>query len=176
MTYTPRPGDIGLTEITGAGGAAIKIAQWLNGTGWNRVQHAYVVTANHNGRILIAEAMPGGAREVDQWHRYNRWLICPDEYRTAVARAAQEFADRKTPYSWLDYVSLDAHRLHVPAPHLRSFIRASGHMICSQAADYCAMKGGWHLFNDGRWEGDVTPGDLNKLWAKWIKDGSGRAA
>jgi hypothetical protein len=36
-------------------------------------------------------------------------------------------------------------------------------MICSQLADEAAMRGGWHLFSDGRIPQDVTPGDLWKL-------------
>jgi hypothetical protein len=37
-------------------------------------------------------------------------------------------------------------------------------MICSQLADTAAAEGGWHLFEDGRWPGDVTPGDLYRLY------------
>lgn len=68
------------------------------------------------------------------------------------------------PYSVADYFALAAHRLHIPAPHLKRYVRSSGHMICSQLADAAAAEGGWHLFEDGRWPGDVTPGDLYRLY------------
>ena len=168
MTYQPRPGDIGLTQISGAGGKAIRLAQWLNGDGFKDFEHAFVVTSvGSDGTVWIVEAMPGGAEHVANWHSAPKvhYLRCPDQYRTGVARAALDCANRKVPYSIADYFSLAAHRLHIPAPHLRSYIRSRGHMMCSQLADYCALKGGWHLFEDGRWEGDVTPADLENLYA-----------
>lgn len=165
--YEPRPGDIGLTQISGWG-VLIRLGQWLNGSGFADYEHAFVVTEYRNGLTRpdpwIVEAMPGGAQHVKNWHdlRRTRWLICPDEYRDAVAASARGFVD--VPYSVADYFVLAAHRLHIPAPHLKRFVRDSGHMICSQLADAAAAEGGWHLFKDGRWPGDVTPGDLNALW------------
>lgn len=170
--YRPRPGDIGLTTISGWGGAAIRLGQWLNGDGFSSREHAYVVTAvRSDGTARIVEAMPGGAQNVDNWHTDNRWLVCPDPYREAVAAVALRCVGR--PYAWTDYMALALHRFHIPTPHLKDYIQSSGHMICSQLADYAANQGGWHLFDDGRWEGDVTPGDLNKLWVKHyaLKDG-----
>lgn len=164
--YAPRPGDIGLTQVSGWGGRAIRAAQWLNGDGYADFEHAFTVTSvDADGTVWIVEAMPGGAQHVANWHdpERTRWLVCPDEYRDAVAGTALRFAERKVPYSVLDYDSLALRRLHVPAPGLRGYIRSSGHMICSQMADRAAMLGGWHLFADGRWEGDVTPGDLSML-------------
>jgi hypothetical protein len=38
------------------------------------------------------------------------------------------------------------------------------HMICSQLADETALRGGWHLFDDGRWPGYVPPCDLYRLY------------
>jgi hypothetical protein len=163
-SYTPRPGDLGITVITGWG-VAIRAAQWLNGDGFADFEHAYTVTeVDPDGTVWILEAMPGGAQHVRNWHPADRtvYLRCPDEYRTAVAAAARSFEG--VPYSVADYFSLAAHRLHIPAPHLRAYIRSSGHMICSQLVDRAATDGGWHLFEDGRWEGDVTPGDLYGLY------------
>ena len=163
MTYRPQPGDIGLTQITGAGGKAIRLAQWLNGTGRADIEHAFVVTEYRQGLPevpWIVEAMPGGARHVKNWHLGpgTVYLRCPEEHRAAVAEAARGYVG--VPYSAADYLSLAAHRFHIPAPHLRRYIKSSGHMICSQLADRAALDGGWHLFTDGRWEGDVTPHDL----------------
>ena len=168
--YRPRPGDIGLTQISGWGGKAIRLGQWLNGDGFADYEHAFVYVGQ--GRSLnseahmIVEAMPRGAHMTENWHdpSRTRWLVCPDLLRSAVVRSAGGFVG--VPYSVADYVALAAHRLHVPAPHLRRYVRDSGHMICSQLADAAAAEGGWHLFRDNRWPGDVTPGDLTALWWK----------
>lgn len=163
--YQPKPGDIGLTQISGAGGKAIRIAQWLNGEGWADFQHAFMVTeVDDRGDIHIVEAMPGGAQHVANWHdpARTRWLICPDKYRDAVAASARGFIG--VGYSAADYVALAAHRFHIPAPHLERYIKDSGHMICSQLVDAAAAEGGWHLFDDNRWPGYVTPLSLNRLW------------
>jgi hypothetical protein len=108
--------------------------------------------------------MPQGARRIKNWHEDVVYLRCPEEYREHVADAAIQFAIDKTPYSELDYVAQAAHRLHIPAPHLKNYIESSGHLICSQLADKAAERGGWHLFNDKRWPGYVPPCDLYKLY------------
>lgn len=164
MTYQPQPGDIGLTVITGWG-RLIRLGQWLNGDGFADFEHAFVVTdLDSGGAPWIVEAMPGGAQYVRNWHPADRtvYLRCPAEYREAVAASARGF--RGVPYSVADYFALAAHRLHIPAPHLKRYVRDSGHMICSQLADAAAAEGGWHLFADKRWHGDVTPGDLYRLY------------
>ncbi len=159
--YDPGPGDIGMVRMRGWGGKAIRIGQWLNGDGFENYQHAYVVTEKRR----VIEAMPGGAilsplSKYDGLHPV--YLRCPDEYRSAVASAAMALRD--VPYSDADYVALAAHRFHIPAPHLKRYISSSGHLICSQLADHAAAIGGWHLFADQRWEGDVTPLDLVRLY------------
>jgi hypothetical protein len=162
MTYKPQPGDIGLTTISGLGGRAIRLGQWLNGDGFKKYAHAYVVSEIRDDGPWIVEAMPGGARHVRNWHTDAVYLRCPEGLGAAVASAARGYVG--VPYSVADYVALAAHRLHIPAPHLKRYVRDSGHMICSQLADQAAADGGWHLFRDGRWPGDVTPGDLTRLY------------
>lgn len=158
--YIPQPGDIGITRISGAGGLGIRIGQWLNGDGFADYEHAFVCTSPGT----IVEAMPNGAREIMDWHKPSEtvYLSCPPVYRTAVAEAAHSLVG--TPYSFADYAALAAHRFHIPTPHLKRYIETSGHAICSQLADLAAQRGGWHLFSDGRWSGDVTPGDLFRLY------------
>jgi hypothetical protein len=159
----PRPGDIGLTSIDGEVGRLIRLGQWLNGTGFNAYQHAFVVVSESETPVIV-EAEPDRARLAPLSQYDGRgvvYLRCPAERRRAVAEAARSLLG--TPYSFLDYASLAARRLHIPAPHLRAYIAGSGHMICSQLADEAAQRGGWHLFDDGRWPGDVTPGDLYRL-------------
>lgn len=176
MTYSPKPGDIGLTSISGWGGRGIRAAQKLVGCGWSDPQHAYVVTSvDADGTVWIVEAMPEGARHVKNWHTDVVYLRCPDRYRSAVAAAALKLAEKKTPYSWLDYTAVGTHRIHLPVPGLKHYIETSGHMMCSQLADRAAHLGGWQLFDDGRWEGYVPPCDLNVLYvaqrAQRIKSG-----
>jgi len=167
MTYRPEPGDIGLTTISGHVGRMVRVGQWMLGDGFGKVQHAFVVTGYRQGlpkTPWIVEAMPGGARHVKNWHTDVHYLRCPEKYREAVATCAVGYTG--VPYSMADYFSLAAHRLHIPAPHLRSYIRTSKHQICSQLADAAADNGGWHLFDDGRWPGDITPMDLENLYQK----------
>lgn len=161
--YTPQPGDIGLVHMPGAVGKLIRFGQWLNSDGFADYEHAFVYVGEADFEPdRIIEAMPGGAL-LSPLDIYDQvlWLKCPAEFRTGVAAAALSL--RGVPYSFLDYASLAAHRLHIPAPHLRAYIRSSGHLICSQLADRAALLGGWKIFDDGRWEGDVTPGDLVRL-------------
>lgn len=171
-TYTPQPGDIGLTTIHGPVGWGIGAAQtveaWaqrlFRGAGQAaRYRHAYVVLTN--GQIIEAE--PGGARIRDV-HEYDGaglptvYLRCPDQYRAGVASAARGL--EAVPYSFLDYQAITLHDLHVPAPGLRDYIGDTGHMVCSQLADEAARRGGWHLFTDDRWPGYVSPAALYRLY------------
>jgi hypothetical protein len=165
--YRPRPGDIGITQISDWGGRVIRALQWANGCGFADYEHAFGVTSvDEGGLAQIVEAMPEGAHQVSNWHdpARTRWLICPEEYREAMTAMLRRQATRKVKYSFADYGALGLHRLHIPAPHLRRFIESGGHQICSQLVDYCADKAGWHLFKDNRWPGYVPPCDLNALW------------
>lgn len=155
--YEPNPGDIGVTQVEGDVGRLIRFGQWLNGDGFADYEHAFV----YLGQGQIAEAEPGGAR-IAELTEYNRrtvvWLRCPPQHREAAAAAARSLIG--TPYSFLDYAAIAAHRLHLPIPWLRGYVRSSKHLICSQLADRAAALGGWHLFADGRWDGYVTPEDI----------------
>jgi len=158
--YIPQLGDIGLVRITGAGGFLIRVAQWLNGDGFADLEHAFVAVGDGE----LVEAEPGGAR-VRPLSQYGGmgvvWLRCPPQYGPAVAAAAR--AMNGVGYSWLDYIALAAHRLHVPVPGLKTYIGSTGHEMCSALADEAASQGGWELFDDQRWEGYVTPGALRRL-------------
>ncbi len=157
---TAAPGDIGLVSIRGHLGLFIRIGQWLCGDGWGHYEHAFVYVGN--GRVV--EAMPSGAR-VAPITRYAGmlvlWLRCPPVLGQGVAAAAVTFVS--TPYSFADYLAIALHRLRIPTPFLRRYIEWSGRLICSQLADRAAEYGGWHLFDDGRWHGYVTPGALRRL-------------
>lgn len=157
----PEPGTIGLTQISGEVGRGIEFGQWLNGEGFERWEHAFVLLPGD----LILEAEPGGARIVPLHYSDVYW--CRGLYRllppktpaqdAALNQVAQQF--KGVPYSFLDYGALAAHRLHIPVPGLRDFIKDSGHEICSQMADDFYLRLGAHIFTD-RWTGDVTPASL----------------
>lgn len=166
VLYEPQPGDIGLVPMSGKGGRGIKVGQWLAGDGWTDYQHAFVYVGAAGDRYQgqwVIEAMPGGAR-LARFDRYDVgrivWLRCPPAYRAAVAAVAATYIG--VPYSFADYGALALHRFRIPAPHLRRFIDSRKSMICSQLCDRAAARGGWHIFDDGRWSGYVTPGDLGK--------------
>jgi hypothetical protein len=158
----PGAGWIGLVRIRGVAGAGIRAAQWANGDGYADYEHAFGMV---DERTLL-EAEPGGSR-LRPLSQYGGepivWLRCPDGLAQSVAVKFRKLVD--IPYSFLDYDALALHRLHVPAPGLRAYIRDSGHAICSQLVDEGARRGGWQLFDDQRWEGYVTPGALRKLAA-----------
>lgn len=170
--YVPRPGDIGLVTMAGHVGRLIRVGQWLNGDGYARYEHAFVFVGD--GEII--EAMPGGAL-LSRLARYDDqeilWLKCPREYGASVAAVARRYGPqfdeagklirKGIPYSVADYAALALHRFKIPTPLLKRYIERSKSMICSQLADRAAELGGWRIFDDGRWHGDVTPGDLTRV-------------
>jgi hypothetical protein len=152
----PKPGDFGLVAIRGNVGKLIRFGQWLNGDGFGDYQHAVLVL--DNGELIEAE--PGGARirPVSEYDGTN--VIWSDWPLTDAERAAIVAAGRSlegVPYSFLDYLALAAHRLHIWLPWLRKYIASTGDDICSQLVDLGYQLGGKEMFADGRWAGYVTP-------------------
>lgn len=161
----PRPGDILLTTISGPVGKLIPFGEWLNGDGFGVYAHAGIVLSaqptqtGYEGTIL--EAQPGGARitRLSTYDGHGTVYVSPlgltDAQRLRIRQEAHKYVD--VPYSFLDYAALGAHRLHVPAPGLRTYIESTGHMLCSQLVDRIYLDAGVHLFRDERWAGYVTP-------------------
>lgn len=161
---SPLPGDFGLTSIPGPVGWLIRLGQMLAGAGAVDIEHAFLYVGD--GRII--EAAPGGAVETDLAEyadRPVRWstgrIELTDAQRTAIVAAAR--ASIGTPYSFVDYLAIAAHRFHLPLPGLRAYVASSGHRICSQAVDAEYLAAGVHLFRDNRWEGYVMPASLDQL-------------
>jgi cell wall-associated NlpC family hydrolase len=155
-------GDFGVSHMGGQAGKLIRFGQWLNGSGFSDYEHAFIYVGN--GKVIEAE--PAGARLAT--FNYGGVLWSSDKVkidsplrRLAIVTLAHSYAG--TPYSWADYFALATHRLHIPAPGLKSYVSTSGHMICSQLVDRCYQDAGIQLFDDGRWNGYVTPGDLAQL-------------
>lgn len=163
----PQAADFFLGPISGIGGLAIKIGQWANGDGFVKIQHAGIYLGD--GKTI--EAMPGGAIEgeiarfdLDSLVWSTGLFDLTAEQRELICYFAKQ--DKGVGYSDLDYFALAAHRFHIPAPGLQHYIMTSGHMICSQLVDREYARAGVKLFDDGRWDGDVTPADLYKLLAQ----------
>lgn len=166
----PRAGDFGLVKINGEIGRLIRFGQFLDGVGFEDYEHAFVYIGN--GQIVEAE--PGGAHisPLSKFHGADViWstghISLTDEQRAKICARALAFTTanggKGVPYSALDYAALTAHRLHIWAPFLKSYIESGGHVICSQLVDICYQAGDVELFKDGRWPGFVTPGDLYGL-------------
>lgn len=179
----PEPGDLCVVNTLNPASSAVQLMEWLSGkkfSQWNHVCTCTRIEARPPGmyrdgmgsqQIWVAEAEASGAVEVP-WHYGN----VPHQWSTGVLPTSQAVADAAirytqpgpwgpngVPYSWLDYAAIAAHRWHVPALGLRSYIESTMHMMCSQMADRCKSDGGVQLFDDGRWEGYVAPDDLGAL-------------
>lgn len=156
------PGRIGLTQIHGRVGLGIRVGQFLNGSGFEDFEHAYMDLGDGTG----IEAEPGGARifPLDKYDpKHVHWCDgiyarTPMQFRNAIAAEARKL--EHVPYSFLDYDALVLHRLGLDAKFLKHYIEDSGHLICSQLVDLASTRGGHQIFTDGRWSGFVTPGDL----------------
>ncbi|ANZ20884.1 hypothetical protein ACH4YO_28185 [Streptomyces noursei] len=166
MKHTqPLPGDIGLTQISGVTGRLIRFGQWINGDGFADYEHTFLVLPGE--RLLEAE--PGGARirSLSEYDGSDVLYVCPkqltEQQREKICVAADRYVG--VPYSFLDYLAIATHRLHVPVPGLRRYVASTRHMICSQLVDQSYQDADVHLFSDGRWPGYVTPMALYTLLA-----------
>jgi hypothetical protein len=169
-------------------GRVIEFGQWLNGDGFRPYEHSLFYAGlldrtparwaapDSEGKFgpghYVIEADPGGAR-------YRKLSCAPQDYPGALwSTLAVRLNDAQresvcfwmrhylgTPYAWLDYGALAAHRLRLhPADNmLRKRIASTGHMICSQYIDQCLLKAGYHLFTDNRWPGFADPLALANL-------------
>jgi hypothetical protein len=167
--HKPKPGTIGLAKIGGALGAAIRFGQGMSGdlSMWT---HAFVVVDDER----VIEAQPGGARwaSLDHYLQPGQAVFLVGWYELNDSQIAglQHEANRLigTPYSFLDYLSLAALGVGIKLPLTRKRIASSGHLICSQLADYLLAYVNVPLFDDGRLPMDVTPGDLHIRWTEAV--------
>ncbi|MFD4858402.1 C40 family peptidase [Streptomyces atratus] len=161
-SFTPQPGDFGLTQIDGAVGWMVKVGQWLNGDGFHDWQHAFIYVGD--GQII--ESAPGGARgallsqymveDTVVWSS-GAFDLTEDQREDIVFSATRYLG---TPYSAATYFSLATARLGIRPRWLKNLVSDTNAMICSQYVDQCYHDAGVRLFTDGRIPGDVTPGDL----------------
>lgn len=181
----PEPGDLFVASAGGGLGVAIKAGEILDGDpvralAWAlsgrpspapgveepwAYEHAGIYIGNHT----IVQAQPGGAdavavRDWQLGRKYVLWSTGVFDLTTAqrnlITGAASRAAETHIPYSIADYLALTAHKLGLGTKALQDYIADSGHMICSQLDDWCYQQGSVQIFNDGRWNGFVTPADL----------------
>jgi len=158
--YQPQPGDFFLVQIHGRPALSIGVGQALTGD-WSRFWHAGIV--GYNGQTYAAH--PGGASATplaevmaDRPLAFSRFDLTDTQRAAIVAAAARRVG---TPYSFLCYLSIALITFHVRPKWLLDYVKGTGHMICSQYVDQCYYDAGVNLFDDGRFPGDVTPGDLH---------------
>lgn len=150
------PGDVGFSTIGGAVGIIPNIGQAILNDGC-RYSHTYI----HIGGGMVLEAMPGGARIVPGAHRQGPWFRLPlsNEQMLKIQHNGETL--KGVPYSYMNYPALAWHEYEwIGHNLLRSYVSNSKRMICSQLVDYLLCTVDYHVFNDGRWPQDVTPGDL----------------
>ncbi len=159
-TRIPRPGDYFLVRMHGVLGWLIGLGQFLIGDA-SRYSHAGIVL--DDGTAI--EAAPFGARRRDLTQLvlshpevYFSRLPLTEEQREAVVARAKRMEGRR--YSYAAYLAIALARWGFRPVRLRRYIEDSGRIICSAAVDEAYQQCGIHLFDDGRWLHEVTPGDL----------------
>jgi len=158
-----KAGDIGLVRIGGLLGFFVMLGQALSGDA-SRYTHCYVVL--DDGTVMAGQ--PGGARRDNLSIYENKaaylQMDLTDEQRSNIVEIAKSLEG--TPYGWLNYLAIGLARFNIKPQWLIKYISSNKRLICSQLCDLVYEKAGIQLFNDGRPEGLVTPGDLEY----WIID------
>jgi hypothetical protein len=129
------------------------------------VNHAAILCDAHT----VLEARPSGAVFSD-WSEYaagvgedvigTARLPLTDAQRAQVPAVAAELEG--TPYNFLDLLSVGLLQYHIRLSPLRAIVERQDRLICSQLVDEFLRRLGYSIYDDHRWPGDVTPGDL--LW------------
>lgn len=164
----PQPGDFEVVPTGGEGGILIQVAQILSNSGRGNYEHVRL----YLGDGKIVEAEPGGAviRPYDVHQNdgglWSTGLIkLTFTQRQLIVSAGVEYGMRHVGYSAADYFAIAAYKFKIGllVPGLKAYVQSSKRMICSQLVDQCYQDAGVQLFDDKRWSGDVTPGDLADL-------------
>lgn len=115
----------------------------------------------------LVQAMPGGAEEIEltaerHWtpeYVYIRPMydfVQDQEYR--VPEAARSFVG--TPYDFKTYGVIPPYRAGLRPEWIKDIIAGTDTMMCSRLVDASLAAAGYHLFDDGRLPGNVTPSEL----------------
>lgn len=179
-----REGDIAFGPIHGLTGAGVGVAQlalatvepgliWRQGPGeWFRKRHCGVITGAGDAPRMV-QAMPGGAEEIELWpetHWTPEWVFIRPNYSFALDQAgrAAEWARAHigTPYDFLTYGAIPLYRAGLHTASIEHIISDTGTMMCSRLVDAALAGAGYHLFNDGRLPGNVTPSEAYRQLRK----------
>jgi hypothetical protein len=160
--YTPMPGDFLLTDIDGWVGKGVAVGQFILGDS-SPFEHAALVISPTE----VVEAMPGGAiispisKYLGPERTHRALFVRPPLQPWQQVLAGNEGRQLEgTPYSFLDYLSIALAHLRIRPQFIVDRVATSKHLICSQLVDYVLRQVDFQLFDDGRFHGDVTPGDL----------------
>lgn len=155
---TARTGQFGVVKTKG-------FIPWLIRLGTrSQVNHAYIYVSDD----FIVEAEGTGAVH-SRASKYGGSLAPVSQFdftaeeRRAIADAAERLVGR--PYGYLDIVGLSLLSLGIRWAWLLNRAQSSRTLICSQLVDRAYRNAGIHLYDDGRPDGEVTPGDLLLLLA-----------
>lgn len=169
----PRPGDFCCVPVSGPVGLGITVGQFLDGDRFQFYDHAevyvgkadaagphgYTVSTYPSGPGKRALPCPAAMLPGSLWS--SGLIDLTGTERTGITAWAMDHQD--VSYSFLDYGALVLHRLGMRDPGLQRYIASTGHQICSQYVDTAYSANGVQLYDDKRWTGYVTPGDLAKL-------------
>jgi hypothetical protein len=158
------PGDFILVRSKGAVGWLIRRVTR------SPVNHAAILRDDQT----VLEARPKGAVFTD-WSQYasrvgkdvigTARLPLTEAQRTNVPEVAAHLEG--TPYGFLDLLSVGLLQYHIRLWPLRAIVAREDRAICSQLVDEFLQRLGFSIYDDGRWPGDVTPGDL--LWTAVLR-------
>jgi hypothetical protein len=188
MHHDPQAGDLGFATIAGHVGGWVSLGQMMLHDSC-RFTHVFQVVFPVGDPDwpdgLIQEAMPDGMRirplapRLVPGYAY-RDLNLIDAQRAMVPAVARTFmpplagTTARTPdvwqtrgpgYSFASYLALALAQYRItraltPDQAVKRYIDRSGRFICSQHVDEFQHRLGNRIFDDGRWRGDATPGDL----------------
>lgn len=160
MATTPAPGEYGVVRTKGFVAWAIRLFTR------SQVNHAFIVLEDGHS-IVEAQAVGAVVADLSKWDGhlivYSRIHANPLT-AAAVITAARGLLGRR--YNFLDLVALALLLLGRRWDWLLERAQRSDRLICSQLVDRAFRDAGQALFDDGRPDGEVTPGDLLLLIAE----------
>jgi hypothetical protein len=154
------PGDFFLVQRHGPISTAIRIITR------SEVSHAGIVVSPGRESGYVLEALAQGASYTPiaafdgvQLVGTGRLpLTKPQRDRVEPIAASL----KGTGYGFLDILSVGLLQYHLRPGFLKRRVERQDRLICSQLVDVFLQRLGFQVYDDGRWPGDVTPGDL--LW------------
>lgn len=153
MSTAPAPGQFGVVRTNGFVAAAIRLLTR------SQVSHAFLVI--NDREVIEAQARGAVFNPLTKYDGYEVvYSQIPLSSAEIVAVTQEASTLHGTPYNYLDLVALGLHCLGVDWPWVKNRAQRSDRLICSQLVDRAYELAGVHLFNDGRPDGTVTPGDL----------------